>query len=527
MMTIDDTVSERFLDITNCPAKDRQGEAAVVSLNGCLLRSQHAFPYFMLLALEAGGPVRAFVLVLLCPLLWCMEHLFGCHKLAFELLIFVAMAGIRLSDVAGVSKAVLPKFFLEDMDNRVYRLLASCGRRYILTSYPTVMVEYFLKEHVGVDGVWGTELQVSKRGYCTGFVVRKQQPSDTLMWGKRKAEELRRVFDQRAADVGVGNASLEDLDYLLLCKEAYVVRRRQDEGDFVPREQYRKPLVFHDGRLVVLPTPAMALTYTLWLPFGLMLAVVRILITMCLPIELGVPCAALVGMRIRVKGAPPLPLPKGEKQGLMFVCTHRTLLDATIMCVGLRRKVSALTYSVSRFSEFISPIKCVPLTRDRQQDARLIGNLLELGKDVFVCPEGTTCREPYLLRFSSLFAELTEHIALVATRVENSMFWGTSARGYKALDPVFFLMNPSPLYAIMFLDRLRKDQTVAGGKTSVEVAKTVQMQLAEVLGFQCTEFTRKDKYTILAGNDGTVKDKRFTPTPSAAIVRGNDDDKSF
>lgn len=535
-MTSNGFISGHFSDIKSCAVKER-GQSAVVSLNGCLLRSRSCFPYYMLLALEAGSPIRALVLLLMSPLIWCLEHVFGCKELALQLLVFISIAGLKLSDVTGVSKAVLPKFFVEGMDNQCYQVLVSCSSRYVVTSYPRVMVEYFLKEHVGVNEVFGTELQVSARGFCTGLVG---QPVG-IMSGEGKAEAVRKVFGERGPDVGVGSG-VADAPFLSLCKEAYVV---EAEGGVVTREQYKKPLVFHDGRLVVRPTPWVALTCVLWLPFGLMLAMARILITMCLPMEVGFPCAALLGVRFRIKGAPPLPLPKGQKQGLLFVCTHRTLLDATFLCVGLRRKVRALTYSVSRLSVMISPIGTGYLTRDREQDARLIGQYLENEEDLFVCPEGTTCREPYLLRFSSLFAELTEHITPVAMRVSNSMFWGNSARGYKALDPFFYLMNPTPSYEIIFLDRLSKEETVAGGRTSVEVAKTVQKQLAEALGYCCTEFTRKDKYTILAGHDGTVKDKRFMPKkPPAASATNNtaagaavqasgaswgssDDDKSF
>ncbi|MCO5608456.1 hypothetical protein L7F22_062666 [Adiantum nelumboides] len=455
---------------------------------------------------------------------------------ALQLLIFISVAGLRLSDVSGVSKAVLPKFFAGDLNGQCYQVVASCSSRYVVTSYPRVMVEYFLKEHVRVNEVFGTELQVSARGLCTGLVGKNMG----VLCGQGKAETVRKVFGESGPDVGVGSG-LADTAFLSLCKEAYVVEGL--DGGAVRREQYQRPLVFHDGRLVARPTPLVALTYVLWLPFGLMLALARVLITMGLPMEVAFPCGALLGVRFRVKGAPPLPLPlpKGQKQkqGILFVCTHRSLLDATFLCVALRRKVRALTYSVSRLAVLISPIGTAYLTRDRQQDARLIGQYLENEEDLFVCPEGTTCREPYLLRFSSLFAELTEHITPVAMRVSNSLFWGNSARGYKALDPFYYLMNPTPSYEIIFLDRLSKEETVAGGKTSVQVAQAVQKRLAEALGYECTEFTRKDKYTILAGHDGTVKDRRFMPkkppaapnsAQAASSTRGSgsiDDDNSF
>lgn len=295
--------------------------------------------------------------------------------------------------------------------------------------------------------------------------------------------------------------------------------KEQDKSSLImPREKYPKPLIFHDGRLAFLPTPASTLAMFLWLPIGILLAIFRISVGF-LPFQIGTPLGIYAGVDITVKGpthhqrhnSSSSDEDYGPQKGILYVCNHKTLVDPVFLSIALARPVTAVTYSLSRMSEFIATIRTVRLTRDREQDGSTMKRLLTEG-DLVVCPEGTTCREPYLLRFSSLFAELTDDIVPVAVNTHVTMFYGTTASGLKWLDPFFFFMNPRPGYSLHFLGKIPKEMTRGGGKSSCAVANYIQKQLADTLGFECTTLTRRDKYLMLAGNEGIVGDtKRKKP----------------
>ncbi|KAE8803344.1 glycerol-3-phosphate 2-O-acyltransferase 6-like [Hordeum vulgare] len=109
-------------------------------------------------------------------------------------------------------------------------------------------------------------------------------------------------------------------------------------------EQLRRQVIFHDGRLALRPTPLAALLTVLWCPAGLVLACFRIAAGALLPMPLVYYAFWALGVRVVVKGSPP---PRAESKagrtGVLFACSHRTLLDPIFLSAALGRPVAAVT----------------------------------------------------------------------------------------------------------------------------------------------------------------------------------------
>lgn len=473
-----------------------ENTTVICNIENGLLKSSNVFPYFMLVAFEAGSILRALLLLLVYPIM----SLVKCEEMRLKMMVMVCFCGIKKNGFR-IGASVLPKYLLENVGMEGFEVMkkTKVDKKIGVSDMPQVMIECFLRDYMGFDGVVGRELKVFN-GYFTGVMEDKKTNNISV-------DDTNVVVGISSVNSSIDRGLVSSCDEIFLTNES-----ERSSWNQLPREKYPEPLIFHDGRLAFRPTVLSCIAMFMWFPFGVLLAIIRASIALLLPYNIGGPLLAFTGLSLEITTSPNVS--KGPRsKGILYVCNHRTLLDPLYLSFGLKKNLTAVTYSLSRLSEILAPIKTVRLTRSLSKDSKLMDQMLTEG-DLVVCPEGTTCREPYLLRFSPLFAEMSETIVPVAMDSKVSMFYGTTAGGLKCLDPLFFLMNPFPSYCVKLLDQVEglSYSKAANGETGrdtrrFDIANQVQSELGKTLNFESTKLTRKDKYLVLAGNEGVVPTK--------------------
>lgn len=143
----------------------------VFNVEGALLKSASSFPYFMLVAFEAGGLIRSLILFLLYPFICLVGEGAG-----LRIMVMVCFLGIK-KDSFRLGSAVLPKFLLEDVGLEMFEVVQSGTKKVAVSNFPVVMVENFLRDYLQVDAVVGRELKVF-HGYYVGLLeeLKKDSP---------------------------------------------------------------------------------------------------------------------------------------------------------------------------------------------------------------------------------------------------------------------------------------------------------------------------------------------------------------
>ncbi|KAJ0538461.1 putative transferase [Helianthus annuus] len=184
-------------------------ESVVSELEGTLLKTKDPFSYFMLVAFEASGLIRFALLLLFWPVIQLLD---ACGKpdIGLKLAIFLATVGVPISEIESVARAVLPKFYFDDIDMEAWKVFNLGDKRVVVTKMPTVMVERFVKEHLLADEVIGSELVVSRFGFATGLVRDGE-------FGSSACDRVAAMFNGQQPIVGLARC-VSDSPFLSLCK---------------------------------------------------------------------------------------------------------------------------------------------------------------------------------------------------------------------------------------------------------------------------------------------------------------------
>lgn len=246
-----------FPPITECNLSTVNHHSIAADLDGTLLRANFSFPYYILMAIEAGSLLRGLILSLSVPIVTIL-FLFISEDLAGKLIIFITFTGLKISDIEFASRAILPRYYAANVRRDSFEVFDRCERKVVVTANPVVMVDVFVKECLGGEKVIGTEIEidpVTKR--ATGLV---KEPG--FLIGEWKKIAVQKEFCDDLPDIGIGDRK-SDYDFMSICKESYLVPR-DHSASILPLDSLKTKPIFHDDYL---EQPASPIFTYIWLPF--------------------------------------------------------------------------------------------------------------------------------------------------------------------------------------------------------------------------------------------------------------------
>lgn len=217
-----------------------ESSSVVSELEGTLLKDPDPFSYYMLVAFEASGLIRFALLLLLWPGIRVLE-IMGFEEAGLKIMIFVAVSGLREKEIESVARAVLPKFYMDDVDMEAWRAFSSFEKRVAVTKTPRIMVERFAKEHLRADEVVGTELAVNRFGFVTGFV--EDGGGDRI--GSKISHRVAKIFLDEPPSIGLGT-SASSLSSLCKVSHFYILDLDSIVIKTLKSKSYSKFKLIHD-----------------------------------------------------------------------------------------------------------------------------------------------------------------------------------------------------------------------------------------------------------------------------------------
>ncbi|KAE8808086.1 hypothetical protein D1007_15514 [Hordeum vulgare] len=123
--------------------------------------SRSVFPYYLLVALEADGLLRALALLLFVSFVY-LNYVSVSTPLAVLMFVYMVMAGVRVRDIEAVAQSVLPRFYTPRLAHGGVAGVPLIRHEVHHHREPPTDVEPFARAFLSADRVIGTELEVDR-----------------------------------------------------------------------------------------------------------------------------------------------------------------------------------------------------------------------------------------------------------------------------------------------------------------------------------------------------------------------------